>query len=233
MEQAMPFEVDTKDCTALSDAELAEMGDLCSEREPQFEVGYLSKEREEWVLVTHVREGKKLRGYSFCTLERIGGTPSLLVGLASIDRTAKADSVLKHLMGDQYRRALLAFPDEDVLVGTRIATPEGFWAFAGLTDVVPRPDHKASGEERAWARRLAKRFGAESRIDDRTFVLAGDGSTTGALDHGGPKVDQPTPEVIGLLGDMDCTNGDRLVVFGWAMAEDLAAGKLTSGRSGH
>jgi hypothetical protein len=229
----MPFEVDTKDCTALSDAELAEMGDLCSEREPQFEVGFLSKVREEWVLITHVREGKKLRGYSFCTLERIGGTPSLLIGLASVDRTAKADSVMRHLMADQYRRALLAFPDEDVLVGTRIATPEGFWAFTGLTDVVPRPEHKASGEERAWARRLAKRFGAESRIDDRTFVLAGDGSTTGAFDHGGPKVEAPPAEVLELMVEMDGGRGDRLVVFGWAMAEDLASGKLTSGRSGH
>jgi hypothetical protein len=228
----MPLEVETKDCTALSDAELAEMGDLCAERDPDFEVGFLSKEREEWVLVTHVREGKKLRGYSFCTLERIGGTPSLLVGLASVDRTAKADSVLKHLMADQYRRALLAFPDEDVLVGTRIASPEGFWAFNGLSDVVPRPEHKPSGEERAWARRLAKRFGAEARIDDRTFILEGDGSTTGALDHGGPKVDGPPSEVVELTAEMDSRRGDRLIVFGWAMAEDLASGKLTSGR-GH
>jgi hypothetical protein len=227
----MPFEVDTKDCTALSDAELAEMADLCSERQPGFEVGFLSKQREEWVLITHVREGKKLRGYSFCTLERIGGTPSLLVGVASVDRTAKADSVLRHLMADQYRRALLAFPDEDVLVGTRINNAEGFWAFTGLTDVVPRPEHKASGEERAWARRLAKRFGAEARIDDRTFVLAGDGDTTGALDHGGPKVKEPAVEVVALLEEMDSHNGDRLVVFGWAMAEDLASGKLISGRS--
>jgi hypothetical protein len=166
-------------------------------------------------------------------LERIGGTPSLLVGVASVDRTAKADNVLRQLMADQYRRALLAFPDEDVLVGTRIAAPEGFWAFGGLTDVVPRPGHKASGEERAWARRLAKRFGAEARIDDRTFVLAGDGSTTGALDHGGPKVNEPDPEIIELMVEMDSKRADRLVVFGWAMAEDLASGKLTSGRAAH
>jgi hypothetical protein len=227
----MPFEVDTKDCTALSDAELAEMADLCSERFPAFEVGFLSKQREEWVLVTHVHEGKKLRGYSFCTLERIGGTPSLLVGVASIDRTVKADHVLRHMMADQYRRALLAFPDEDVLVGTRIAAAEGFWAFSGLSDVVPRPEHKASGEERAWARRLAKRFGAESRIDDRTFVIAGDGSVTAALDHGGPKVAEPETEVVALLAEMDGAGGDRLVVFGWAMAEDLASGKLTSAKA--
>src|SRR3984957_1929463 len=173
----MAMTVTTKDNTALSEAELTEMADLCVAPKPNFDIGFLSKQREEWVLITHVREGKKLRGYSFCTLERIGGTPSLLVGLASVDRTAKAESVLKHLMADQYRRALLAFPDEDVLVGTRIAASAGFWAFTGLSDVVPRPDHRPSGEERAWARRLAKRFGAESRIDDRTFALGGEGWT--------------------------------------------------------
>src|SRR5580698_7467836 len=179
----MPIVVSTKDCTALSDAELVEMADLCADRPPGYDIGFLSKERESWVLVTQAREGTKLRGYSFCTLERIGGTPSLLVGLASVDRVARAESALKAMMADQFRRALLAFPDEDVLLGTRLVSADGFRAFTGLDDVVPRPGHRASGEERAWARRLAKRFGAETRIDDRTFVLAGDGSTIGALDH--------------------------------------------------
>src|SRR3974377_1732174 len=128
----MPFEVGTKDCTALSDAELAEMADLCVDRDPGFDIGYLSKQVEEWVLITHAREGRKLRGYSFCTLERIGGTPSLLVGLALVDRTSRAEAALKGIMTDQYRRALLAFPDEDVLLGTLLLTPEGFRAFNGL-----------------------------------------------------------------------------------------------------
>ena len=94
-------------------------------------------------------------------------------------------------MADQYRRALLAFPDEDVLLGTRLLDPEGFRAFNGLQDVVPFPGHKSSGEERAWARRLSKRFGCESRLDDRTFVLKGDGSVAGGLDFFAPKVKIP------------------------------------------
>src|SRR6202045_795663 len=155
----MPIVVSTKDCTALSDAELVEMADLCAERPPGFDIGFLSQ----------AREGSKLRGYSFCTLERIGGTPSLLVGLALVDRTSRAEAALKSIMADQYRRALLAFPDEDVLLGTRLLSPEGFRAFSGLQDVVPFPEHKSSGEERAWARRLSKRFGCESRRDDPTF----------------------------------------------------------------
>jgi len=226
----MSFEVGTKDCTALSDAELAEMADLCVDREPGFGIGFLSKQCEQWVLVTLAREGDKLRGYSFATLERIGGTPSLLVGLATVDRTARAEQALRLLLGDQYRRALLAFPDEDVLVGTRLAAPEGYHAFAGLLDVVPRPGHKASGEERAWGRRLAKRFGAEGRVDDRTFVLTGDGSPTGALDLGGPKA-RPPEEVRPLFKSLNLKRGDRLVVFGWAMAEDLASRTLASAKA--
>jgi hypothetical protein len=221
----MPIGVTTKDCTALSDAELAEMADLGAERASGFDIGFLSKEREEWVLVTHAREGRKLRGYSFCTLERIGGTPALLVGLATVDRTTRAEPALKQMMADQYRRALLAFPDEDVLLGTRLLTADGFRAFAGLSDVVPSPGHRPSGEERAWARRLAKRFGADGRLDDRAFVLKGDGSTAGGLDFEHPKPRQPGATAELFVG-VDPAAGDRLVAFGWAMAEDLAGGKL-------
>ncbi len=221
----MPMVVSTKDCTALSDAELAEMADLCVDRMPGFDIGFLSKEREEWVLVTHAREGRKLRGYSMCTLERIGGTPALLVGLASVDRTTRAEAALKQIMADQYRRALLAFPDEDVLLGARLLTADGFRAFAGLVDVVPSSGHKATGEERAWARRLAKRFGLDGRLDDRAFVLKGDGSTVGGLDFLHPKPPQAGAE-IELFTEVDADGGDRLVAFGWAMAEDLAGGKL-------
>jgi hypothetical protein len=221
----MSIQVETKDCTAINDTELAEMADLCAEREPRFDIGFLSKQREEWVLVTRAREGTKLRGYSFSTLERIGGTPSLLIGLATVDRTARADTDLRAMMGDKYRRALLAFPDEDVLVGTRLVAAEGFRVFAGLTDVVPGPDHKATGEERAWGRRLAKRFGCEGRIDDRTFVLEGDGCESGGFDFSGPKVKTPE-EVLPLFETVNPATGGRLVAFGWAMAEDLAGSKL-------
>lgn len=221
----MSIQVETKDCTSISDAELAEMADLCAEREPRFDIGFLSKQREEWVLVTRAREGNKLRGYSFSTLERIGGTPSLLIGLATIDRTSRSDTVLRAMMGDKYRRALLAFPDEDVLVGTRLLSPDGFKAFAGLTDVVPAPTAKATGEERAWGRRLAKRFGADGRIDDRTFVVTGDGCEAGGFDFASHK-SEPDAGVVTFFSSVDCSNGGRLVTFGWAMAEDLAAGKL-------
>jgi hypothetical protein len=221
----MSIKVETKDCTSISDAELAEMADLCAERLPRFDIGFLSKQREEWVLVTRVREGLKLRGYSFSTLERIGGTPSLLIGLATVDRTSRADTVLRAMMGDKYRRALLAFPDEDVLVGTRLLACEGFKAFSGLADVVPGPGHKATGEERAWGRRLAKRFGADGRIDDRTFVVAGDGGEAGGFDFVSPK-EQETSEISVFFEGVDAAGGGRLVAFGWAMAEDLAGGKL-------
>jgi hypothetical protein len=219
----MAIEVETKDCTALGDSELAEMADLCAEGPSHFEVGFLSKQAESWVLVTQAREGGKLKGFSFCTLERIGGTPCVLIGLASVKRTSKRDTVLKAMMTDQYRRAVLAFPDEDVLIGTRFLDAAGFEAFKTLEDIVPRPDHKASGEERAWGRRLAKRFGLENgNYEDRTFTTRGDNTFPAVLDHESLKPEAIAADVRAQFDDVDVARGDALIAFGWAMAEDLA-----------
>jgi hypothetical protein len=219
----MSIQVETKDCTALGDAELAELADLCAEGPLPYEVGVLSKQAEAWVLVTQVRENGKLKGFAFSTLERIGGTPSVLIGLASVKRTAKRDTVLRAIMQDELRRAVLAFPDEDVLIGTRFTTPAGFEAFKALNDVVPRPDHKASGEERAWGRRLAKRFAVEaSAYDDRTFTAKGNGSHPEVFDHDTLKPESIPADVAAFFKGFDPKRGDSLVAFGWAMAEDLA-----------
>ncbi|MGH9304554.1 MAG: hypothetical protein ACRDZ5_09105, partial [Acidimicrobiales bacterium] len=191
-----------------------------------FGVGFLSKQREEWVLVTEAREQGKLRGYALSTLERIGGTPSLLVGLGAFTRSRACAATLDAVMHDLYRRAVLAFPDEDVLVGTRFIDPCGYRAFAGLEDVVPRPEHKATGEERAWGRRLAKRFGLESQLDDRSFIIRGDGDLSGLLDYEPTKEPKEAAVFSLSFSGMDGERHDTLVAFGWAMAEGLAEGRL-------
>jgi hypothetical protein len=219
----MAIQIETKDCTALSDSELAEMADICAEGPSRYEAGLLSKQAEAWVLITLAREGRSLKGFSFSTLERIGGTPCVLMGLASVKRTSRRDSVLRAIMTDEFRRAVLAFPDEDVLVGTRFPNPGGFEAFKSLQDIVPRPGHKATGEERAWGRRLAKRFGIENgTYDDRQFVVTGDGSYPCALDHESLKPDSLDADVAAFFDGLDTDRGDSLIAFGWAMAEDLA-----------
>jgi hypothetical protein len=219
----MAIRVETKDCTALSDAEYAEMADMCVDAPARFEVGMLSKQAEMWVLVSQAREGSRLKGFSFCTLERIGGTPCVLIGLAAVKRTSKRDSVLRAMMLDQYRRAVLAFPDEDVLVGTRFNNAGGFEAFKTLLDIIPRPDHRVTGEERAWGRRLAKRFGIESnQYDDRNFIAKGDGGLSCLFDHESLKPEKFDPAVAAYFDRVDEKRGDTLIAFGWAMAEDLA-----------
>jgi hypothetical protein len=219
----MTLEVETKDCTALSDAELAEMADIVTDGPAGFDIGLLSKQPEAWVLITQVRDASKLIAFSFCTLERIGGTPCLLWGLASVKRNSKRDQALKALISAQFRRAVLAFPDEDVLIGTRFLDPGAFTAFKSLQDICPRPDHKPSGEERAWSRRLAKRFGAEGRIDDRTFIVTGDGAPCGVFDFAATKPESIDPEVAALFDTLDGERHDVLIGFGWAMAEELAS----------
>ena len=122
-------------------------------------------------------------------------------------------------MNEAYHRALMAFPDEDVLVGTRFANPSGFDAFKALTDIVPRPGHRAVGEERAWGRRLAKRFHVEAAYDEQSFQVKANAS--GLFDYESLKPESVDPDVVALFKGMKPAKGDVLIAFGWAMAEDL------------
>ena len=218
----MAIAVETRDCTSLGDSDLAEMADLCASTSNAYEAGSLSKQAQAWVLVTEARDNGKLRGFSFCTLERIGGTPCVLIGAGHTCRTTRRDTVLRAVVADQLRRAALSFPDEDVLVGMQINDPGAFEAFKSLHDVVPRPGHKATGEERAWGRRLAKRFGIGSlSYEDRIFTTRGKGGRPVVLDHASLRPAKIPPEAVALLDRLDAASGDTLVVHGWVMAEEL------------
>lgn len=212
----MAIQVDTKDSSALTDADLDELASMGG----AFDIGLLSKAKEDWVLATSARFEEKLHGYSFSTLERIGGTPCVLVGLMSVRRSSKRDSVLKGLMAEAYHRALMAFPDEDVVVGARFAKPDGLEAFKSLSDIIPRPGHRAVGEERAWGRRLAKRFGVDSTYDEKSFVVTSNGQA-GFLDHESLKPEKLDPDVVALFDAVPADKGGSIVIYGWTMAEDL------------
>lgn len=219
----MSIAVETKDCTALSEAELAELAELCAEGVVTPDEGVITKEAESWVLVSQARENEKLKGFAFCTLERIGGTPCILIGLGSIRRISKRETVLRAIVTEQMRRAVLAFPDEDVLVAARFAEPGAFDIFKSLHDIIPRPDHKVNGEERAWGRRLAKRYGVETNAyEHRQFRVNGDGSGPAPVfDYTTLHPDDVHEETAARFEEIHADKGDCLIAYGWAMEEDL------------
>jgi len=212
----MAVEVETRDCTALTDADLDEMAALGG----AFEIGLLSKAKEDWVLCATARASGALVGFMFSTLERIGGTPCVLIGLLSVQRSDLREDALQGLMNEAYHRALMAFPDEDVVVGSRFVAADGLVAFAELSELIPRPDHRAVGEERAWGRRLAKRFAVDAHYDEKTFVVANNGQS-GFIDVVATDPAQVDAEVAALFADVPRAKGGVLIVHGWTMAEDL------------
>ena len=60
----MALEVETRDSSALTDADLDEMASMGG----NFDIGLLSKAKEDWVLNTTARVDGKLQGFSFSTL---------------------------------------------------------------------------------------------------------------------------------------------------------------------
>ena len=78
----------------------------------------------------------------------------------------------------------------------------------------------AVGEERAWGRRLAKRFGVDAKYDANSFIAA-TGSADGYLDHESSKPDKLDAEVVKMFDAVPASKGGAIVVYGWTMAEDL------------
>jgi hypothetical protein len=211
----MAVSVVTNDASALTDGDLDEMGSMGG----AFDIGDISKAKEDWVLATTARIEGKLHGYMFSTLERIGGTPCVLIGMLSVRRHSKRDTVLRGLMHEAYHRALMAFPDEDVVVGSRFVLPDALDAFEKLDQLTPNPGSRAVGEERAWGRRLAKRFGVDGTYAAETFVAHNGQSAF--LDFESAKPDKIDREIVKMFATVDAKAGDAMVVYGWTMAEDL------------
>ena len=153
------------------------------------------------------------------------------VGAGSVGRTSRRTTVVRALMGEMYHRALMAFPDEDVIIGARIDDPSGFELFDLSTEVVPRPGHRPSGEERAWARPLRQALRPRCRAASTT-VRSSSPATAASRVCGRSRVGKPDKidaEVGGCFDGVDPDHGDHLVAFAWVDGEHLE--KLGSSRT--
>src|SRR5215211_5719599 len=166
------MDVESRDSVSLKPAELDELGQLVSGLGLLLHDEQLDVHVEQFPLVAVVEAEGEIQGFLFGSLERIGGTPCILWGLGGVRRGKTARTTLDALVAELYRRAAISFPDEDVLVAGRVAHPAAYTLFGVLDDVCPRPKYSPNGEERAWGRRLARRFGCDARYDDRSFRLS-------------------------------------------------------------
>ncbi len=212
----MALDVVTNDASALTEEDLAELAEM----DEAFSAEELLQSQEDWVLITTARFGNTLHGFTFSTLERIGGTPCVLIGLMSVKRTSKRDQVLRGLMGEAYHRALMAFPDEDVVVGSRFINADARIAFKDLDGLTPSPGEDAVGEERAWGRRLAKRFSIDKKYDAKSFTASA-AAQSGYLDFEATDPDKLDAELVEMMSKVPAKKGGAMVVYGWTMAEDL------------
>ncbi len=216
------MQVDSRDSVSLKPAELDELGQLLTSVGLSGMDGELEAHVETFPLIVLVTDDSGHHGFLFGSLERVGGTPCILWGLGAVRRGRQAGPAVKAMVGELYRRAAISFPDEDVLVAGRIGHAAAYGLLTNLTDVVPRPGYAPTGEERAWGRRLARRFGCDGRYDDRAFRLAATGSPEAVLDastvKGGGKA------ATAVVGTVDVTVGEAVIAFGWATADALANG---------
>jgi len=214
--------VESRDSISLKPVELDEIGQFVHSVGLPVAEEQLDQHVEQFPLVAIASADASLSGFLFGSLERIGGTPCILWGLGAIRKGRTARTTLEGLVGELYRRAAISFPDEDVLVAGRIAHPAAYSLFGALSDVCPRPQYSPNGEERAWGRRLARRFGCDARYDDRSFKVKKAKTSEAVLDSRFVKLGGKA--AADLVGTLEPAKGEALIAYGWAMAEQLADG---------
>jgi hypothetical protein len=226
------MQIESRDSVSLKPAELDELGQLLHSVGLAISDAELDRQVEAFPLAVMVSDDDELQSFMLGSLERIGGTPSILWGLGATRRGRHAGASLRAMTAELSRRAAISFPDEDVLVATRLAQAPVYVLLSTYANIVPRAGYVPSGEDRAWGRRLAKRFGCDAGYDDRTFRVEGKGRKPSPL----PVLDGSTvkatggAKVVQLVGQLDPARGQGLIAFGWAIAEDLASGTYAAAR---
>ena len=222
--------VESRDSVSLKPAELDEFGQLLAGAGLPVADEELDHQVEQFPLAVLAHLDGELHGMMLGSLERIGGTPAILWGAGVARKGKNAGAALKLLTGELSRRAAISFPDEDVLVATRLAQPSAYTLLQTYANVCPRPGYTPNGEDRAWGRRLAKRFCIDAGYDERTFKTAIKGRKPPCV----PILDASTikatggAKIVSLVGEVDAARGQAMIAFGWAVAEDLAAGNYVA-----
>jgi len=224
--------VESRDSVSLKPAELDEFGQLLAGAGLAISDAELDRQIESFPLAVLCADDGELQSFMFGSLERIGGTPSILWGLGGAKKGRSAGAALRTMTGELTRRAAISFPDEDVLVATRLAQAPVYAMLQAYADLVPRNGYSPTGEDRAWGRRLAKRFNCDGGYDDRSFRVDGKGRKPPPL----PVLDASSvkatggAKVVQLVGELDPSRGQGMIAFGWAIAEDLAKGVYLAAR---
>ncbi len=225
--------VESRDSVSLKPAELDEFGQLLLATGLPISDEELDRQVESFPLVVLATPRATSRACMLGSLERIGGTPSILWGMGvAAEGQGRGRRRCRSMTGELTRRAAISFPDEDVLVAARLAQPSCYVLLQSYANVVPRPGYTPNGEDRAWGRRLAKRYGIDGHFDDREFKVAVKGRKPPCV----PVLDTSPVKATGgakiasLVGKLDAHQGQAMIAFGWAVAEELAAGSYLAAR---
>ena len=222
--------VESRDSVSLKPAELDEFAQLLGSSGLSLTDEQLDLQVEAFPLAVVAMFESEVQGVMLGSLERIGGTPAILWGLGVARKGKQAAAALKAMTGELSRRAAISFPDEDVLVATRLSQPSCYTLLASYANLVPRAGIRPERRRPRVGPRLAKRFGLDSHFDDRGFTVAVKSRkpTCVPILDASPVKATGGAKIVSLVGDLDATRGKAMIAFGWAVAEELAAGSYVA-----
>ena len=161
-----------------------------------FEIGQLSKAKEDWVLVTTARIDGKLHGFTFSHAR--AHRRHAVRAARPDEREAHLQArrrCCKGLMGEAYHRALMAFPDEDVVVGTRFVDRRRARGVQGRsTTSSPAPATRPSARSGRGAGAWPSASASTATYDEQTFIVKANGAVAASstTSRSSPRRSSPT-----------------------------------------
>src|SRR5689334_25444943 len=102
---------ESRDSVSLKPAELDEFGQLLAAAGVPVSDEELDHQVEQFPLVVVAALDGDVQGFMLGSLERIGGTPSILWGVGAARKGRNAAAALAALTGELARRAAISFPE--------------------------------------------------------------------------------------------------------------------------
>ena len=193
----------------------------------------LDHQVEQFPLVVLAYTEDDLQGVLLGSLERIGGTPSILWGAGVARKGKDAAATLRTMTSELSRRAAISFPDEDVVVAARIHRPSAYTLLQTLRERgAPARATRRTARTARGAGGSPSASASSGHFDDRSFRVAVKGRKPPCVPvlDASPIKATGGAKIVSLVGELDANKGQAMIAFGWAVAEDLAAGSYVAAR---
>jgi hypothetical protein len=207
----MAYSIQVLDSDSVKINQLNDCYKLTQEESIFFDFEIFTDAQEKFSHLCLTYDDKKLLSFLFCSFDRIGGTPSIILGFSATKTLPNSEEIIQAFLDTLTSKAKISFPDEDILITARVIDASAYSLLNNYREAFPQAKMKLSGEDKARGKRISKWYSMENTYtEEKSIVTASEpqpvtfGSSFSAESSDAKKIIENIK-----------TNKDCLIVYSW------------------